>query len=81
MHHEPVMLNEVLDFIKNYPHSKIFDGTLGLGGYSEAFLKNFQNSFVFGIDRDIQAVNFSIERLKIFNERFSVCQKKFRSFE
>lgn len=77
MYHEPVMLNEVLDFIKNYTHSKILDGTLGLGGYSEAFLKNFPDCYVLGLDRDEQAINFSLERLKIFSERFSACHKNF----
>lgn len=79
MQHEPVMLNEVLDFIKNYPHKKILDGTLGLGGYSEAILKNFPECSVLGLDRDKQAIKFSLERLKNFEsgKRFSVCHKNF----
>ena len=79
MYHEPVMLNEVLDFIKNYPHSKILDGTLGLGGYSEEFLKNFPECYVLGLDRDKQAINFSRERLKDFEleKRFSAVHKNF----
>ena len=81
MHHEPVMLNEVIEFIKNYPHSKILDGTLGLGGYSEAFLKNFPDSFVLGLDRDEEAIKFSQERLKNFNERFSTCHKNFGNLD
>ncbi|MDY6400240.1 MAG: 16S rRNA (cytosine(1402)-N(4))-methyltransferase RsmH [Synergistales bacterium] len=81
MYHEPVMLNEVLEFIKNCRHKKILDGTLGLGGYSEAMLKNFPECFVLGLDRDQQAINFSRERLKNFEleKRFSACQKNFGS--
>ena len=71
------MLNEVLELIKNHSHSKILDGTLGLGGYSEAFLKNFHDSFVLGIDRDEQAIKFSCERLKDFDKRFSACHANF----
>ena len=71
------MLNEVLELIKNNPHSRILDGTLGLGGYSEAFLKNFEGSFVLGIDRDEKALEISCERLKIFNERFKAIHSNF----
>ena len=81
MNHEPVMLNEVLELIKNCRHQKILDGTLGLGGYSEAMLKNFPECFVLGLDRDQQAINFSRERLKNFEleKRFLACQKNFGS--
>ena len=76
-HHEPVMLNEVLELIKNNFHSRILDGTLGLGGYSEAFLKNFEGSFVLGVDRDEKALEISRERLKIFDERFKAVHSNF----
>ena len=80
------MLNEVLEIIKNNSKSelknlKILDGTLGLGGYSEAFLKNFPESFILGIDRDEKAINFSIERLKNFGERFKTAQKNFSEID
>ncbi|MBR2207727.1 MAG: 16S rRNA (cytosine(1402)-N(4))-methyltransferase RsmH [Synergistaceae bacterium] len=75
--HEPVMLNEVLELVKNHSHSKILDGTLGLGGYSEAFLKNFPDSFVLGLDRDEKAIKFSQERLKNFGERFATYHANF----
>ena len=81
MTHEPVMLNEVLDFVKKNSHSRILDGTLGLGGYSEGFLKNFPDSFVLGLDRDQQAINFARERLKIFGERFAAVHKNFGELE
>ena len=71
------MLNEVLELIKNNPHSRILDGTLGLGGYSEAFLKNFSDSFVLGIDRDEKALEISRERLKIFDGRFKAVHSNF----
>ena len=80
-HHEPVMLNEVLELIEKNSHSRILDGTLGLGGYSEAFLKNFPDSFVLGIDRDTRAINFSLERLKFFSERFAVHHSNFSEIE
>ncbi|MBQ3764506.1 MAG: 16S rRNA (cytosine(1402)-N(4))-methyltransferase, partial [Synergistaceae bacterium] len=77
MQHEPVMLNEVSDLIEKYPHSKILDGTLGLGGYSEEFLKRFPESKVTGIDRDSQAIEFSRQRLESFGSRFTAVPGNF----
>ena len=73
------MLNEVLDFLESHEHKKILDGTLGLGGYSEAMLKKFPDCFVLGLDRDEQAINFSRNRLKNFEElsRFQALHKNF----
>lgn len=70
-HHEPVMLNEVLGIAESYPHSRILDGTLGLGGYSERMLVHFPDSEVLGIDRDPEAVRLSRERLRDYGSRFS----------
>ncbi|MBQ7266962.1 MAG: 16S rRNA (cytosine(1402)-N(4))-methyltransferase RsmH [Synergistaceae bacterium] len=77
MQHEPVMLNEVSDLIENYPHSKILDCTLGLGGYSKEFLNRFPESKVTGIDRDTQAINFSRQRLESFGSRFTAVHGNF----
>ena len=71
------MLNEVLELVGSRSPARILDGTLGLGGYSEAFLKNFEGSFVLGIDRDENALEISRERLKIFNERFKAVHSNF----
>ena len=82
MHHEPVMLNEVINLIESHSsHKKILDGTLGLGGYSEALLKNFPDSFILGIDRDEQAINFSRERLKNYASRFQAMHKNFGALD
>lgn len=73
------MLSEVLALIESYPHSQIIDGTLGLGGYSEAMLKNFPVSRVLGIDRDPEAIKISCERLKDYGSRFTAMCKNFGS--
>lgn len=80
MHHEPVMLNETLTLIRNHSsHRKILDGTLGLGGYSEAMLNEFPDSFVLGLDRDEDAIRFSRERLKRYEDesRFKAIHSNF----
>ena len=78
MHHNPVMLNEVLSLIEAHsPHARIVDGTLGLGGYSEAILSRFPECRVIGIDRDTQALALSRERLKDYEGRFSALHANF----
>ena len=79
MHHEPVMLGEVLTLTGAHSHSRILDGTLGLGGYSAAMLERFPGSTVLGVDRDPEAVRISRERLKDYGPRFTAMQKNFGS--
>lgn len=77
MHHVPVMLGEVLAIMESHNHSRILDGTLGLGGYSQSFLEHFPSSTVLGIDRDPEALRFSRDRLAHFGARFTAMQKNF----
>lgn len=59
------MISEVLSLIASHaPNKSILDGTLGLGGYSSAFLETFPDSVVLGLDRDTQAIAHSLDRLK-----------------
>lgn len=48
----------------------IVDGTLGLGGHTEALLQKFQNLTVIGIDRDEIALERASKRLAPFSDRF-----------
>jgi len=71
--HTPVLLEECLDalapvLVGNDP--VVVDGTLGLGGHSEAILNRFANATVVGIDRDSVALQHARERLASFGSRF-----------
>ncbi len=82
MKHEPVMLGEVIGIIDTHStHKHILDGTLGLGGYSEAMLAEFPGSNVVGIDRDAQAITFSLERLKTYGGRFEAVHANFSTLK
>lgn len=48
----------------------VLDGTLGLGGHTEALLERFANLTVIGIDRDTQALEKARIRLAPFGDRF-----------
>jgi 16S rRNA (cytosine1402-N4)-methyltransferase len=47
----------------------IVDGTLGLGGHTEALLQRFENLTVIGIDRDEIALERATKRLAPFGDR------------
>ena len=82
MNHIPVMLNEVLDLIQSHANKsklRVLDATLGLGGYSEAVLDKFNESYILGLDRDEQAIAFSRERLREYENasRFEAIHANF----
>lgn len=71
--HTPVLLDECLDVLDpalNGPGAVVVDGTLGLGGHSEAILRRFPDATVVGIDRDTVALRLASERLAGFGSRF-----------
>jgi 16S rRNA (cytosine1402-N4)-methyltransferase len=70
--HEPVLLQRCLDVLGPAlakPGAILVDCTLGLGGHSEAFLKNFPELTLIGIDRDPAALALAGERLAAFGDR------------
>jgi len=69
--HEPVLLQESLDFLNIASGKKIIvDATLGLGGHTEAMLQANPELTVIGIDRDQEAIDRSKQRLEGFGSRF-----------
>lgn len=63
--HEPVLLREVLQWMRVRENGVYCDGTLGGGGHSEAMLKaSGGTARLYGIDRDENAIRAATERLK-----------------
>ena len=55
--HEPVLLNEVLEWMDVKADGVYADGTLGGGGHSGAMLRaSGGTARLFGIDRDLTAI-------------------------
>lgn len=70
--HVPVMLDRVIAILGpalTEPGAVIVDGTLGLGGHAESFLTTFPDVHLVGLDRDLDALAFSRDRLARFEER------------
>lgn len=75
--HEPVLLErciEILGEALKRDSAILVDGTLGLGGHSEAFLKRFPKLVLVGIDRDENALRLAGERLEPFADRIHLVQ-------
>lgn len=74
-YHVPVLLKETVDLLLNPEIRKqiIVDGTLGGGGYSDEICKRISiysdDSKVIGIDKDVNALEFSLKRLKIYGDK------------
>lgn len=65
--HEPVMLNEVLQWLQVKQGGVYLDGTLGGGGHSEAILqKAGEGGILYGIDRDKAAIAAASLRLAAY---------------
>ncbi|MFM5905059.1 MAG: 16S rRNA (cytosine(1402)-N(4))-methyltransferase RsmH [Micrococcales bacterium] len=70
--HAPVLLERCLEILGEAIEGKpavMVDGTLGLGGHSEAFLERFPQLTLVGIDRDTSALKLAGERLSKFANR------------
>ena len=70
--HTPVALEYALEMLGPAllgDTAVLVDGTLGLGGHTEAFLEKFPKLTVIGIDRDVQALELASKRLERFEGR------------
>ena len=76
--HKPVMVAEVLDALKPKKDEAYADGTVGGGGHGEAILAaSSPNGWLFGCDRDGDAVEAARKRLAPFAGRFEIRRGNF----
>lgn len=68
-YHIPVLLKEVIDGLNLKDGSVFVDGTLGGAGHSSAILSRFAEIKLIAFDRDIEAINYSKQRLKDFKNQ------------
>ncbi|MCC4321762.1 16S rRNA (cytosine(1402)-N(4))-methyltransferase RsmH [Streptomyces malaysiensis] len=70
--HVPVMLQRCLDMLAPalaQPGAVVVDCTLGLGGHSEALLRDFPEARLIALDRDPSALRLAGERLVPYGDR------------
>ncbi|MDB6073637.1 MAG: Ribosomal small subunit methyltransferase [Verrucomicrobiaceae bacterium] len=78
-YHEPVLLRQVVEYLRPTLGSWFFDATLGGGGHTEALLQAGAN--VVAMDQDPVAIAHATSRLRAYAGRFSVLRGNFRHFE
>lgn len=67
MKHKSVMLYESIDGLNIKNNGVYVDATLGYGGHSLEILKRINKGFLFAFDQDNEAITYSKERLKDYN--------------
>jgi len=75
--HTPVLLEEVLEWLRVRPDGTYIDATLGAGGHSEAIARQLTSGRLISLDRDAQALELAQERLKSFGEKVRLVQSAF----
>ncbi|MCL2773160.1 MAG: 16S rRNA (cytosine(1402)-N(4))-methyltransferase RsmH [Oscillospiraceae bacterium] len=71
--HYPVMKNEAVEYLNINPDGFYVDATLGGGSHSLEIVKKLDKGRLIAIDRDIDAVKHSEEKLKDFIEKDKIC--------
>ena len=75
MNHEPVLLNEVVEFLRPArENGTVVDATVGLGGHAEALLSRYPAIRLLAIDRDPRALALARERLEQFETRVAFAE-------
>ena len=79
--HFPVMVNEIISFIKPQNNGVYLDCTFGQGGYAKAILKESEKANIVAIDQDSDAKIFVEELSKEFKDNFFFFCNKFSEIE
>jgi 16S rRNA (cytosine1402-N4)-methyltransferase len=81
--HVPVLRDRVVELLEpalRESGSVCVDGTLGLGGHTEAVLEACPHAHVVGIDRDQQALELARERLAPYADRLTLVHAVYDEF-
>ena len=79
--HIPVLLDECIKYLNIKPYGIYVDGTLGMGGHSEAILQRLTTGRLISIDRDITAIERAGERLAPYADRLTIVHGNFRDLD
>jgi len=77
--HQPVLRKEVVSLLDPQPSKIYVDGTVGLGGHTDALFEAVPDITVVGIDCDDQALKISAQRLSRFGERVHLLHGNYRN--
>lgn len=79
--HIPVLLDECIKYLNIKPDGVYVDGTLGMGGHSEAILQRLTTGRLISIDRDAEAIKRAGERLAPYADKLTIVHGNFRDLD
>lgn len=78
--HEPVMVDEVLQYLAPRPGAIIVDGTVGTGGHSQTIAPRIlPDGRLIAIDQDQQALSMAKKRLNEFSTSITFLRANFKN--
>lgn len=77
MEHVSVLLGECIKYMNIRPDGIYVDGTLGMGGHSEAIASRLTTGRLISIDQDDRALDFAAKRLAPFGDRVTLVKGNF----
>jgi 16S rRNA (cytosine1402-N4)-methyltransferase len=81
-HHVPVLLEEILYWLRPHSRGRYLDATVGLGGHAEAILRQSgPEGMLYGLDWDQEALDLARSRLRSFGERAVLIRGNFKDLE
>ena len=82
MKHKSVLLDEVIKYLNVSEGKKYIDATVGYAGHSTEILKKLnKKGFLFAVDQDIDAINYSNQKLSTIADNFIIFKTNFSNLK
>jgi 16S rRNA (cytosine1402-N4)-methyltransferase len=75
--HTPVLVEEVIEWLRIRPEETYVDATTGTGGHAIEIARRLTSGRLVGLDRDPQALEIARERLKPYQEKVDLVHAEF----
>ena len=79
--HTPVLLEEVLHWLRIRPEGTYIDATVGAGGHAVEIARRLTTGRLVGLDQDPQALELARERLREFERQVTLVHASFSRIE
>jgi 16S rRNA (cytosine1402-N4)-methyltransferase len=75
--HTPVLLEEVIEWLRVRPEGTYIDATVGTGGHAIEIARRLATGRLLGMDRDPQALEIARERMKEYSDKVILVHAEF----
>lgn len=80
-YHQSVLLNESIEALRIKDDGVYLDCTLGGAGHSQEILKKLKTGLLIGLDKDMDAIRYSNERLKKVGKNFVLAHCDYKNLD